>query len=655
MAMTETDIKIIIAAELKKQGFDKAQKATNSLDKTFKNLARTIGVTFSAAALVNFAKKSVKAFEDDEKAARRLTQTLSNMGLAFEDPRMKTFISNLEATSGVLDDKLRPAMQSLLTTTGSVTKAQELLTLALDVAAGSGEDVVTVAQDLSRAYVGNARGLAKYNLGLSRTELQSKSFSEIQAIIAKQFSGQNAAYLETYSGKVAMLNVAYANLQETVGKSLVDAFALLAGNNGIAGATKAMEDFGNQVSDTITGISILINSIKSIPGLSTLLSGLNMSNFGILGVIQALGKENRTAPKPFSTPMTVSGQTDLYSKQDAARKKAELEAAKRAKALAALQTKAAKDAAKREREAQMLKRAGTVFDMENIQIVAALQGKVTEEQRLRLVALLAINNDNAEAADKLTSAILALQSPALKALGVTISTSDNASTVIAKLIDAQTKLFLLNAGIANIPKAKNPFEDWLSIMDTIISRLDAIATKIKTMPSASAATSTSNGTTVTTVTGGSGGGGGGGSLGGGTIIANPVSPSGSATTVGSVISAIDSLTTLRADTTAGSPISILLKEQIDTLTNSLTLSSLSYLSDEQAKMRAMGVFDTPGIVAGSRFDPSAFRRGEMGQAPITVYVQGSVITEQDLASTITDIQYQYQKAGQDIRVSSTNI
>ena len=651
MALTETDVKIIIAAELRKQGFDKAKKATDSLDKTFKNLARTIGITFSAAALVNFAKKSVKAFEEDEKAARRLTQTLSNMGLAFEDPRMKSFISNLEATSGVLDDKLRPAMQSLLTTTGSVAKSQELLTLALDVATGSGEDVVTVAQDLSRAYVGNTKGLAKYNLGLSRAELQSKSFAEVQALIAKQFSGQNAAYLETYSGKVAMLNVAYANLQETVGKSLVEAFSLLAGKDGIGGATKALEDFGTQIADTITGISLLINNIKGIPGVTTLLSGLNMSNFGILGVLQALGEKNRTAPKPFSTPMTVSGQTDLYSKQDAARKKAELEAAKRAKALAALQTKAAKDAAKREREAQMLKRAGTVFDMENIQVVAALQGKVTEEQRLRLIALLAINNDNAEAADKLTSAILALQGPAFKALGVTIETSDNASTVIEKLISAQTKLFLLNSGIANIPKAKNPFEDWLSIMDEIIKKLDAISTKIKTLPSAAAASSTSSGTTVTTVTGGGGGGG----VGGGTVITNPVSPIGSATTVGSVISAIDSLTTLRADTTAGSPISILLKEQIDTLTNSLTLSSLSYLSDEQAKMRAMGVFDTPGIVAGSRFDPSAFRRGEMGQSPIVVYVQGSVITEQDLASTITDIQYQYQKAGQDIRVSSTNI
>ena len=120
--------------------------------------------------------------------------------------------------------------------------------------------------------------------------------------------------------------------------------------------------------------------------------------------------------------------------------------------------------------------------MENIQIVAALQGKVSEEQRLRLVALLAINNENADAADKLTSAILALEAPALKALGVTITTSDNATTVVTKLINAQTQLLLLNAGIANIPKAKNPFEDWDAVMKSILANLDAISKKITGMP-----------------------------------------------------------------------------------------------------------------------------------------------------------------------------
>lgn len=657
MAMTETDIKIVIAAELKKAGFDKAQKATTGLDKTFKKLGATLVAAFSVQKIVAFGKASIKAFEEDEKAARRLTQTLSNMGLAFDDPRMKKFISDLETTSGVLDDKLRPAMQSLLTTTGSVTKSQELLTLALDVAAGSGEDVVTVAQDLARAYVGNTKGLAKYNLGLTKTELSSKSFAEVQALIAKQFSGQNAAYLETYSGKVSLLNVAYANLQETIGKSLVDAFILLSGDAGIAGATKAMADFGQQIADVITGVSTLMAYLKNIPGAGNI-PVFDVGNIPVAGawlkIFQNIGAQARLAPKPFSTPMTVSGQTDLYTKQENARKKAEEAAAKRAKALAALQKKTELERIKREKEAQQLKRAGTVFDMQNIQIVAAMQGQIDGEQRLRLVALLAINNDMADAAEKTSRAVLALNAPALANLGVIIKAGDSVTDVIGRLLQAQAKVALLDLGIKDLPKAKNPFEDWISIMAKIMADLDTIAAKIRNMPSVAGSTS-AGGNGTGGATGGTTGGATGGTTGGGTIIQNPFNPDAPPITTGSVSNAIDTLTALRAGTPIGTPISFLLKEHIDTLTNSLTLSSMSNLSDEQERLRRMGYFDTPGITAGSLFDPSAFRRRDEGGAPITVIVQGSVIKESDLAGIITNQIYEQQKAGQGITISSTSI
>lgn len=503
MAMTETDIKIIIAAELKKHGFDKAQKATGQLDKTFKKLAGTIAATFSAQQIIAFGKASIKAFSEDEKAARRLTQTLGNMGLAFEDPRVKDFIAKLEATSGVLDDQLRPAMQSLLTTTGSVAKSQELLTLALDIAAGSGEDVVTVANDLSRAYVGNTKGLQKYKLGLNKTELATKSFSEIQALLGKQFSGQNAAFLDTYAGKVSLLRVAYANMQETIGKGLVDSFNLLSGDMGIAGATKAMQDFGQQIADVTLGAATLIDFLNNIPGMGNI-SILDVGNIPVVGawlkILQGLGQGARLAPAPFTTPMTISGQTDFYTKQEDARKKADAAAAKRAKELAALQKKAELERLKREKEAMQLKRAGSIFDMENIQIVAAMQNKIDGEQRLRLVALFALNNSVAEAAEKASAAVLAINAPALANVGVIIKAGDSITDVIGKIINAQAKLALLDLGIANIPKAKNPFEDWDAILKKIIFDIDAIAAKIKGMPTLGAPIVTTTTTTPKTTT-----------------------------------------------------------------------------------------------------------------------------------------------------------
>ena len=192
-----SNIRIDIASEFKDKGFKQAEKATGTLNHNLKQLGKTLVGVLSVREVFQFGKAAVKAFGEDELAAKRLSQSLGNLGLAFEDARVTQFIADMEAASGVLDDSLRPAFQSLLTTTGSVTKAQELLGLALDVAAGSGVDVVSVAGDLSKAYVGNTRSLAKYNIGLSRAELQTTAFADVQALLAKQFAGQNAAYLDT--------------------------------------------------------------------------------------------------------------------------------------------------------------------------------------------------------------------------------------------------------------------------------------------------------------------------------------------------------------------------------------------------------------------------------------------------------------------------
>lgn len=643
-----SDIKVRIYGEFNDKAFKKAAKQTSVLESQFKKLGGTLASVFAVSRVVAFGKASLKAFEDDQKAAARLAQTLKNLGLGFEDPRVEAYIKNLEKTTGILDDQLRPALQSLLLTTGSVTKSQQLLDTAINVSRGSTEELTTVAQDLAQAYVGNTKGLKKYDLGLTSAELSGKSFSEILTKINEHYSGQNAAYLETYAGKTALLNVAFANMQETIGQGLADAFSNLAGANGIEGAAQAMDHFAQQLSDAIVGVSQLVGWINKLPGMDQW-KLFDLGNIPVAGAwlkfFAGQGEKARMAPKPFATPMTVSAQSDLYAKQDAARKKAEEEAAKRAKALAALQAKAAKDALAKEKANQQLKRAGTVFDMQNIQIVAALQGKVSEEQRLRLTALLAINNDNADAADKLTQAILALQTPAFNALGVTITTADNATTIVTKLINAQTQLLLLNSGIANIPKAKNPFEDWDKVMKTIIDNLDTITKKIQGIPKIGANTAAGAATTGNTGVGGSNTGNSG--MGGSTVssgvpnavLQNPaISDLGKR--VGDTLDAIDTAffggqtSVLSGANPSISNLGKRVGDVLDALDSSLLNPQPS---------------PTPYI------NPAISNLGKrVGDTIINVdvTVQGNVTSQNDLVSAITDQLYQFQRNGGQIQLSS---
>lgn len=452
-----SDIKVRIYGEFQKKGFKEAEKATSGLEKSFKSLGKTLVGLFSAQQVVNFGRASIKAFSDDEKAASRLTQTVTNLGLAFEDTRVTKFISDLEATSGVLDDQLRPAFQSLLTTTGSVTKSQELLGLALDVSAGSGVDVVTVAGDLSKAYTGNTKSLAKYNTGLSRAELQTSSFADIQTLLSKQFAGQNAAYLDTYAGKVAILNVAYANMQETIGKGLVDAFQILASNNGIGGGVTAMDSFGNAVADTTRGIATLVAAFKDLNSYgSTALDLLrNIDPFNPIGsafgYMRNIGKPK---PAPFKTPMTISGSTDAQTKIDAARKKAETDAAKRAKELLALtkkQVKTQADLAKKKKEEGILSEAAKRFDLERIQIAAALGGQVTEVEKLRLNLMQAILDEDVKRTIELEGQLIKAEA-------------------------AAKNLSLLLADLDNV--TQNPFAQWTDTIGKIQEALNRLNVKI---------------------------------------------------------------------------------------------------------------------------------------------------------------------------------
>jgi hypothetical protein len=384
----------------------KGQKQIGGFEKGVKKFAKAFGLAFSVTAITAFGKASVKAFAEDEKAATKLTRTVTNLGLGFENARITKFISDLEKTAAVSDDVLRPAFQSLLTTTGSVEKSQKLLALALDISAGSGEDVATVAGDLSSAYVGQTKSLSKYRLGLTKAELQAKSFNEIQDLLNKQFAGQNADRLDTYAGKMEALAVASDNAKEIIGKGLVDALSMLGENDSVSNLADDMESVALYIGDAIRGVGVLVEYLKSIPGAGILFDAFKLGFKSTpLGLLNELGRANRVAPKPFSTPMTVSGATDSGAKDAKARAAAEAAAAKRQKELLALQKKSAIA----EKNKLSLSKAAAVFDTQRISIAAALRATYDKETILRLEALQAIEEDNGDLALKKISELAALQ------------------------------------------------------------------------------------------------------------------------------------------------------------------------------------------------------------------------------------------------------
>jgi hypothetical protein len=118
---------IVIGSKADTRGFKKAESAANKLGKTLKNLAATAGITLSTAAVINFGKASVKAFQEAEKANIRLANVVDNLGLAFAQAEIQSNLDEISASAGIAGETLAQAFQTIVSQTGSAIENQKIL------------------------------------------------------------------------------------------------------------------------------------------------------------------------------------------------------------------------------------------------------------------------------------------------------------------------------------------------------------------------------------------------------------------------------------------------------------------------------------------------------------------------------------------------
>lgn len=370
------DIKI--GSKFDAKGFKQAESEISKLTKGVKNLAGAFGLAFGAQALMRYSKQAVKAFAADDKAARVLAGTLKNLGLSYAATDVAGFIDSLEKQFGVVDDLLRPAYQRLLTQTGDYKLAQDLLRTSLDLSAQSGQDVVSVSNDIAKAFAGNTRGLIKYGLGFTKAELAAASFDDVLTRISQVSSGQAELAADTISGKLAKLEAAAGRASETIGGALVDSFAALAGNGDIDKAISKFDDF-----------------IKNATNIFKLSTG-------------ALSIEELTKGKKFGFDLR-KGLTLTDIKTSSNRS-----ASPAGKGLAAIADKKARDAINKNTVAfkantavvkakTELDKLSAKFDVERIGLYAALASATSEEEKARIKAKIAILEQNEAGAKALNT------------------------------------------------------------------------------------------------------------------------------------------------------------------------------------------------------------------------------------------------------------
>ena len=344
----------------------KGKKQLTDFEKSTQKLGKTFAKVFAGVAITAFAKSAVNAFIESEKAAAKLRTTVKNLGLEFEQPGIDKYLQGLSLQFGIIDENLIPGFQRLLIATKDVSTAQSLFETALNVSAGTGKDLNAVTTSLSKAYMGDSVALGRLGVGLSKAQLKSASFLDIQRTLNVNFAGQAAAAVEGYAGDMAKLTVAVDESKEAIGKGLLDALKALSGDTSIDTFTTKMvrsaETIGNAFGSVIDFLQLLNpNAAVKVNGKFVRKSGIRPQADARLGERDSLNTTKKIVKARKDELTIITASNKAKTELDKLRDK---------------------------------------FDLERIGLNAALNAATDEETKLRIRAQLAILDNNEALAKK---------------------------------------------------------------------------------------------------------------------------------------------------------------------------------------------------------------------------------------------------------------
>jgi hypothetical protein len=173
------------------------------------------------AALFDATKGAIEDAAAQDLLANNLRKTTGATDAQIA--AVEDWVSEQGKLLGIADDQLRPALQRLSRATGSVTKAQELATQAMDIAAATGKPLESVVSALEKAYGGNMTALGRLAPEYRQLIKDGASFEEVMAKLGKTTGGAATDAANTAAGQFGRMKLALDETKESVGAALLPA------------------------------------------------------------------------------------------------------------------------------------------------------------------------------------------------------------------------------------------------------------------------------------------------------------------------------------------------------------------------------------------------------------------------------------------------
>jgi len=314
--MASRTLTLALAADIDnlKKGLDDAEKVVNKSADNIADFGKKAAVAFAVAgaAVTAFAVSAVKAAAEDEKGRKSLEQTIrSNTQATDEQIRsIDNYISKQSIATATTDDVLRPAFARLIRSTNDVAKAQDLLSLAQEIATATGKPLEVVTNALGKSFDGQNAALGKLGLGIDAASLKTMSHEQIMQQLKGTYNGFIENEATNAEFKFKQLTIALDETKEKIGTALlpivkeladymlatvvpnIQAFAAgLTGEDGVvAGITDATQgayDFGQQLISVIKFVISIKDELLILGGIIATVFVANKV-IAFVGAIQTL-------------------------------------------------------------------------------------------------------------------------------------------------------------------------------------------------------------------------------------------------------------------------------------------------------------------------------------------------------------------------------
>jgi hypothetical protein len=459
---------INIASKFDAKGFKQAETASEKLGRTVKNLAGTFGLAFGTAAVVAYGKASVKVALEAQAEQERLNNILrvTTGATQAQIDILNEQATALERIGVVTAGNIKTTQSQLATFDLQISTIKTLTPAILDYvtaekgATASTAEFKSMTNGLAQALNGNFTSLTRTGFVLDdvtkkmiKEGTETERAAALVKVLNSTYKDFNANLRNTDAGKMQVLANTAQEVQTIIGTGIIDSLKLLSGDKTIENLANNMRDFATAVSDTFIGVSLFVNELKKIPVIGKALGGI-FDNLGSGLIFTQMGKAyrerleyNKNEHKSKQQILKVDTKADKLSKTQLST----------AKKLSATQKQIAAEKKKQEvldKAALVLAEGQKVFDEEGIQLAAAAQSKLTDEERARLALKTDIFNLEA----------------AINAGNVTAA-ANLANSMVA---NAQ-KLAMLRTDMAGLNDIQNPFNAWLLTIQRMAYELSQLA------------------------------------------------------------------------------------------------------------------------------------------------------------------------------------